>query len=59
MGNMSEITHDLLFFLFMIILIVFLIAGYIHVIGSVIGRIRMVIQQLINVLYVIFPIIIK
>lgn len=52
MSNMSEITHDLLFFIFMLVLIVFLIGGYIGILGSLIGRVRMIVQQLINVLYV-------
>lgn len=57
MEEFSSATHGLMFFIFMIILIILVLAGFMFVFSGMIGRIRALVQQLINVIFITYPVI--
>lgn len=51
MDEFSNTTNSIVFFVFMIILIIFVLAGFTSIFSKMVEGIRAMVQQLVNVLY--------
>lgn len=55
MEEFASASHGLMFFVFMIVIIILVLAGFVTVFAGMITKIRSFVQQMTNVIFILYP----